>query len=413
MYFGSEVVALSPADGAVQWRVELTAAYNFTSGPPARLPLVRADGRLIVGLDGTLRAFDAASGDERWTVRGVGVRPVATGGVVSTGTVGLDLEDGSVRWRFQSSDSVSPPSVVDNTVYVGSDDTYLYALAANAGTVEWAGRTDGPVRAAPAVGEDAVYVGTLDGTLHAFDREDGSERWQFDVGGQVQPPALYDGTVYVGNFSPTITAVDAATGTERWRTRADRDQGGQQFIALELAVDEGAVYTGANGDVRAFDASTGEQRWRVTHGEDAVVQSPPAVGEGLVFVNVGPELRAFDPADGTEHWTGRTGSTNRPPVVREGTVYSSGADAVYAFDATDGSRRWKQRVGGEVALAAGDRAVYGLGYDTPLVALDPGDGSELWQHGDRRLLTPPAIAGEYLFVGDDTGTVHGFGPASR
>jgi outer membrane protein assembly factor BamB len=407
-WFAAELVALAP-DGSERWHAEVTETYNFTSGPPDHLPLVLADDRLIVGLGGRLRAVDAATGDALWTATAGGVAPATTAGVVSTGVRGIDIEDGAVRWRFEAGGGVSPPAVVDNTVYVGSDDSYLYALAADTGAIEWAALTDGPVRATPAVEGDAVYVGTLEGTLYAFDRDDGSERWSVDVGGQVRSPVVRDGTVYVGNFSSAVTAVDAADGTEAWRTEAERTEGGQ-FVALEVAVDGESVYAGANGDLRAFDATDGSERWRATARERPVVQSPPVVGDEHVLVNMGESVRAFDPADGTERWTGATGGSNHPPVVRDGTVYAPGDGAVSAFDAADGTRRWRTGVGGDLALAAGEAAVYGRGHETPLLALDPSDGRELWRHGGFMATTPAAVADDYLFVGDETGAVRAVGP---
>ncbi|QGX93861.1 hypothetical protein EI982_03200 [Haloplanus rallus] len=409
--FTAAVLSLAPADGSVEWRTGITETYNFTSGPPRHIPLVVADDDVVVGLGGPLHAYDATTGDRRWATDSGGVTPAVTDGVVSTGVTGLDLVDGSVRWRFGTTENVSPPAVVGNTVFVGSDDNYLYALAANTGAIRWSARTDGHIRTTPAVDEDTVYVGTMEGTLYAFDVSDGTERWTFDVGGQVQSPTLHGGTVYVGNFSPTLTAVDAADGTEAWR--ADVEQaGGTRFIALKTAADDAAVYTGANGDLRAFDVSDGSELWQVTSTEQRVVQSPPILVDGTVLVHMGSSLRAFDSAEGTEQWATPTGESNRPPVAREGTVYTSGDDTVYAFDASDGTGRWQTAVGGDLLLVIGDEMLYGIGYETGLLALDPSDGTISWTY-DAPLTTPPAIADDYLFAGGESGTVYALGPAPQ
>ncbi len=406
----ADVVALSATDGAELWRVEEDATYNFTSGPPETVPLTARDGRVLAVVSGQIVAYDADSGDRLWTARGDSVAPAVTDGVVSAGTRGIDVADGSVRWQFRGGDRVAAsPAVVDNTVYAGSDDSYLYALSANAGTVEWTARADDSIRASPAVGDGAVYAGTMNGTLYAFNRPDGAELWQFDVGGQIQSPALADRTVYVGNFSPTLTAVDAANGTERWRTTVDS----QRFVALAVAVGDGAVYAGANGDLRAFDAADGAERWRVRYGDRSRVQSPPVAVDGRVLVNIGDSVRAFDAADGTEQWSVVTGGSNQPPAVRDGTVYAPGRDVggtVYALDAADGTERWRSAVGDDLQLAVGDGAVYGVGHDTPPVALDPGDGSELWLRRDLDPTTAPALADEFLFVGARGGRIHALGP---
>jgi outer membrane protein assembly factor BamB len=405
----ADVVALSATDGAELWRAEEDATYNFTSGPPETVPLTARDSRVLAVVSGQIVAYDAGSGDRLWTARGGAVAPAVADGVVATGTRGLSVADGSVRWEFRGGDRVaSPPAVVGNAVYAGSDDSYLYALSANAGAVEWTARADDSIRASPAVGDDAVYAGTMNGTLYAFDRTDGSELWQFDVGGQVQSPALADGTVYVGNFSPTLTAVDA-DGSERWRTTVDS----QRFVALEVAVGDGAVYAGANGDLRAFEAADGSERWRVRYGERSRVQSPPVAADGRVYVNIGDSVRAFDAAEGAEQWSVTTGGSNQPPAIRDGTVYAPGRDdggAVYALDAADGSERWQSVVGDDLQLAVGDGAVYGVGYDTPLVALDSSDGSRLWRRREFDLSTAPAIADEFLFFGTGEGRIRALGP---
>lgn len=404
------VVALSATDGAELWRAEESTTYNFTSGPPETVPLTARDGRVFAVVSGQVLAYDADSGDRLWTARGGAVAPAVADGVVATGTRGIDAVDGSVRWEFRGGNRVaSSPAVVGNAVYAGSDDSYLYALSANAGAIEWTARTDDSIRASPAVGDDAVYAGTMSGTLYAFDRADGSELWQFDVGGQIQSPALAAGTVYVGNFSSTLTAVDAADGSERWRTTVDS----QRFVALTVAVGDGAVYAGANGDLRAFEAADGSERWRVGYGERPRVQSPPVAAGGQVFVNIGDSVRAFDAADGTERWSVTTGGSNQPPAVGDGTVYAPGRDeggAVYALNAADGTERWQSVVGDDLQLAVGDGAVYGVGHDTPLVALDPGDGDDLWRRREFDPSTAPAIAGEFLFFGARDGRIRALGP---
>lgn len=408
LWFGADVRALAPADGHTLWRSTVTDTYNFTSGPPEMFPIVATDDRVIVCLNGTLHAYDATTGGQAWSAPAGGRAPAVTDGVVSTGHVGIDLAGGARTWRFRTGDSViSAPAVVGNTVYVGSDDNHLYALEATTGTPEWAARTDDIIRAAPAVGDDAVYVGTINGTLYALDRADGTELWRSTLGGDIRAPTLHDGTLYVGNFSRTLFALDAADGTEAWRTTVESDR----FVALEVAVADGAVYAGTNGDLRAFETADGTTRWSVLVGDDARVQSPPVAADGRVYVNIGDAVRAYDTADGTEVWTHSiAGNANDPPVVNDGVVYASSDEAVHAVDAADGTEQWQTPVGNTLKMAATGDAVYGWGLDTPLVALDPDDGSWLWQTGGFEPRSPLAVAGDYLFVGDNSGSVRALGP---
>lgn len=405
MPLAAALVAVTP-DGGERWRITSRGTYNFTSGPPEALPLVATAEYVAFGPGETLVAHDAATGKRRWSAPVGGVPLAVADGVVTTGTTGIAAATGAVAWRFRDGGGISkPPAVVGNTVYVGSDDHTLYALAADAGTVEWTARTNGPIRASPAVGDDAVYVGTMEGTLYAFDRADGTVLWRTPVGGRLHSPVLADGTVYVGNFSRSVHAVDAADGTERWRTAVD----GERFVALTLAAADGAVYGGANGDLRAFDAADGTERWGITYGDRSRVQSPPAVADGRVVVNVGDSLRVLDAADGTERWSRSTGGSTHPPVVDGAKIYVPGDGAVHAF-AGDGRTRWRTDVGEDLMLAAGADALYGVGFDSPLLAFDPADGSERWRYDEHDVTTAPALAGAYLFAGDETGTVRALGP---
>ena len=414
--YGAVVRSLAPDDGSEQWRETLTGKWYFTEGVPT-IRFGHTDDRVLVGVQSTLAALDADDGDRLWTARYDGFGFAVTDEVVSTGTQGVALADGSTRWVYEPGQSNvgSSPAVVDNTLYVGSDDYRCYAIAANSGTVEWSAQTDGLVRSSPAVDDEAVYVGSIEGTLYAFDRADGAQQWTFDTGGTLQwAPALADGTLYLGNFDRTVFAVDAADGTERWRAEP-----GGRFVTGAPAVGDDAVFAGANGVVKAFETSDGSERWGHTFGERSKVQSTPAVDGERVFVFVGDSLYAFDTATGEELWTVDTGQSNVAPAVRDGVVYASAVDRqveqahVSAFDAAEGTELWRTGLREGRRVVVGDDAVYGVHYEAPAVALDPEDGSELWRVGDATASTTPAVAGEYLFFGTDTGQVRAFGPDDR
>jgi outer membrane protein assembly factor BamB len=411
--YGAVLRSLAPGDGSERWRTTLTGKWYFTSGVPSIRFGVVGD-RVLVGVQSTLAALDAADGDRLWTARYDGVGFAVAEGVVSTGTRGAAVDDGSTRWVYDPGQGNvgSSPAVVDNTLYVGSDDSRCYALAANSGAVEWSAQTDGLVRSSPAVDDEAVYAGSIEGTLYAFDRTDGTERWTFDTGGTVQwAPALSDGTLYLGNFDRTVFAVDAADGTERWRA-----QPGGRFVTGAPAVGDGAVFAGANGVLKAFETGDGTERWGHTFGERSKVQSTPAADSERVFVFVGDSLYAFDTATGEEVWAVHTGQSNVAPAVRDGVVYASAVDRqaeqahVSAFDAAEGTELWRTPLTEGRRVVVGDGAVYGFHYEAPAVALDPEDGSELWRVGDAAASTTPAVADEYLFFGTDTGQVRAFGP---
>jgi outer membrane protein assembly factor BamB len=58
--------------------------------------------------------------------------------------------------------------VANGVVYVGSDDTHLYALDAATGVPLVALPTGGSVESSPAVADGTVYVGADDTKLYTF-----------------------------------------------------------------------------------------------------------------------------------------------------------------------------------------------------------------------------------------------------
>lgn len=159
---------------------------NALSGPPAV-----GDGKLFTGdFQGIVRAVEAESGAEEWSVR--------TGG------------------------TVAPPALRDGAVYVGSDDGAVYALDATTGEKLW--RFDTPSRAdySPAVSEDTVYAVTDRGGVYGIDRGTGDLDWGVRLpGGIAAPPAVFNGSVYVASGSTVYSISEGEVDGEAERVTSD------------------------------------------------------------------------------------------------------------------------------------------------------------------------------------------------
>ncbi len=67
--------------------------------------------------------------------------------------------EGILKWRYSTGNAVysSPAIGADGTIYVGSDDTYLYAINPD-GIFKWSYQTGSYVRSSPAIGaEGTIY----------------------------------------------------------------------------------------------------------------------------------------------------------------------------------------------------------------------------------------------------------------
>jgi polyvinyl alcohol dehydrogenase (cytochrome) len=151
----------------------------------------------------------------------------------------------AVRWFFQTAAPVSAsPSVVGGTVYVGSWNGNMYALAAATGQPRWTfdiadrhpeDRSGFPgIQSSAAVSHGKVYFGAADANVYALAARNGTVSWKVSLGNPDtavegahvwSSPAVFDGTVFVGKASHidapcvrgAVFALDARTGTQKWR----------------------------------------------------------------------------------------------------------------------------------------------------------------------------------------------------
>jgi outer membrane protein assembly factor BamB len=319
-----------------------------TGGGIYSSPAVAA-GIVYVGSDdGNLYAFDAAgvtncSGSPKtcaplWTATTSGgfSSPTVVGGVVYVGgrdpgklfafdAAGVTNCSGTPKvcaplWESAQTgrEIYSSPAVVGGVVYIGANDSNLYAFDAAgvtncSGTPKvcaplWTGPTGEGIFSSPAVVGGVVYVGADDNKLYAFDAAgvtncSGTPKtcaplWTAPTAGIVQSsPAVAGGVVYVGSSSNRFYAFDAAgvtncSGTPKtcaplWTATT----GGSVYSSPAVA--GGVVYVGASdNNLYAFDAAgalncsgtpkTCTPLWTASTG--FFVDSSPAVVNGMVYV---------------------------------------------------------------------------------------------------------------------------------
>ena len=58
--------------------------------------------------------------------------------------------------------------MANGVVYLGSDDSNVYALNASTGALLWKYTTGDHVDSSPAVANGVVYIGSTDGNVYAF-----------------------------------------------------------------------------------------------------------------------------------------------------------------------------------------------------------------------------------------------------
>jgi outer membrane protein assembly factor BamB len=200
-------------------------SYNADDNCIWGSPVMDASGNLYYGSCNNNLYSLTSVGAYRWSY--------ATGGSIyssmaigSDGTLYFGSNDnkvyavsstGGLKWSYTTGNQVhSSPALSGDgsTVYVGSTDDNIYALATANGSLSWAVTTGGAVESSPAVGSDGVvYVGSGDDKLYAI-TPSGSVSWTCTLGGVVNssPAISSTGVVYVGAKNGTLYAVQGSGG---------------------------------------------------------------------------------------------------------------------------------------------------------------------------------------------------------
>ncbi len=216
----------------------------------------------------------------------------------------------SVKWAFKTGGRIfSSPVVCQDVLYIGSDDSCLYAVDAENGSLKWKFMTGGRIRSTPALYHDTVFFLSYDGKFYALDAASGTKRWTFETGGEhpfrapgihgllpadrmisddwdvwLSSPTIANGRVYFGSSDGNIYALDARDGRELWHFKTGN------VVHDSPAVSGGMVFVGSwDRNMYALDASTGKEKWRFTTGSDTVyynqtgIQGSPLVVDSLLY----------------------------------------------------------------------------------------------------------------------------------
>ncbi|XP_077998374.1 uncharacterized protein LOC144451416 [Glandiceps talaboti] len=309
----------------------------------------------------------------------------------------LDATTGQVQWKFLTSHSdlgSSPAFSRDNKViYFGGEDGYFYALSAEDGNVQWTFETDNSIISSPAVGkEGTIYFASLDGFMYAL-TPDGKLKWKKDMYLEMwsSPTVLSfeDGElVYIpqmGGEGHNIHALDGKDGSVVFKF-ADGEDG--FFASPRLSLDNTTVYfCGLNGYVYARNAYSGKLIKKTYIGSGSEINTTPAVGKkGLIIGTSKGELVGLDREKLAVIWKKKFGGSfmSSPFLGPNRQIYiGTGDGRIVAVNYTDGSILWEMKTGdsdvwSSPSLDKEGRLFIGV-FDGNMYALNSTTGEILWK----------------------------------
>jgi len=277
-----ELHAVAP-DGERRWRVETGAAASLGFHGT---PLVVEGTAYVGGYDGSMYAYDVATGTRVWKtsnlrLRGaiaIGSSPAYWDGVVyvvaeynypwqpPSGTMwALDAATGTPLWHDSRLWGMPHPSTsIDpaaERLLTGSNDGVCYAWEFPSLEPAWSFRTGAEIKGTIPTYDGSAFVGSWDGHLYRLDLADGTEEWSFETGRVIMSNPGIDpdtGTVYVGSDDDHVYALDADSGEERWSRNVHGNVIGSLSVTAETVL-VGSYDT----HLYALDKRTGAVRWRV------------------------------------------------------------------------------------------------------------------------------------------------------
>jgi outer membrane protein assembly factor BamB len=288
-----------------------------------------ADGRVYVGSDTTMWAFDAVSGERAWDV---------------------DLD--SMAHQFA-------PTFCDDTLYAVSKEAggvnneaagYVWALDPESGGTQW--KQSLPVTSTVAHDGERLYVAAKvdeQGYVQAFDPATGDRSWRFDVPDAPRSyvtgtPASADGTLFVpathladdGTKTGALYALDPETGDVDWTFET------ASGLPTAPVVVEGRIHLATRGGTVHALTTAGDTEWSMDTGSGILTR--PTYADGRLFALTVNDIVALDDA-GDEQWRSASDRTQMTGMAVAGDTLYVGGEPLFALDVATGDEIFDIPVG--------------------------------------------------------------------
>jgi outer membrane protein assembly factor BamB len=274
------------------------------------------DGDLVVvgTLEGTVQAFAAGDGAERWTAQlssEVISAPAIGSNIVAVHThdghvFGLDRADGSRKWVFDratvptlSLRGNGAPVIVDDVVFVGEDNGKVVALRGSDGALLWEqvlspgeGRTeidrlqdvDGQI----VVSDNVVYAAGYKGQTAALIAQTGRPLWTHELS-SYNGVAISASQIYLADTESNVVALDLRSGSSEWKQDALK----YRWLSEPAVQGDNVVVGDLEGWVHWLAISDGKLNARERLSKNPIRSAPVVVGDTVYVEDIYGELAAY------------------------------------------------------------------------------------------------------------------------
>ncbi|MFA5793843.1 MAG: PQQ-binding-like beta-propeller repeat protein [Candidatus Brocadiia bacterium] len=264
---------------------------------------------------------------------------------------GINREKGELKWKYKTDSSqeiISSPKNFNELIVFGCYDTIIYALKSSETNIGklWSFKTSAAVKAPPFISLDneTVFVGSTDSNLYALSAK-GQLLWKFSAGGKISNSGFADSdTVYIPCDDGNIYAVNAKTGLQKWKMSLTG-----KLTALVKYENNILVASNSNN---CYCISIYDRQIKWSFKAKGPVASAPVVAGAIVYVtSIDKTLYALDVSNGKMKWVfpAKGGLNGSVEVSSDGVVYFGSEDGfIYAVNGENGQEIWKYKTNGKI-----------------------------------------------------------------
>ena len=322
------------------------------------------------------------------------VSPTVVGNSVIVGSCAgslhaVDRTKGSPVWVYDtradgpSAQFHGEPLLIGNRIVVPTDADpkgHIYSFDAASGNLQWKVALNKGVAATPLVIGDRIVGVSAEGEVVAVDAKSGKVVWQKAPAGPLKPlpyipsPAYAGKRIFMADNINNVFAIDAATGATLWR----RTLSGRPNTAL-VVVGSSVIAGTVDGHLHWIASDSGEVE-KTIRLEEGRPYGTPVLASPLLFVLAGgakSSLLALDAASGAVRWkqeTPKEWTTYRPLLTGSNVIAGDQDRNLCAFDRASGAKRWCRPVGQVPrGLGIGDDGTFYVGSLSGVVQAFPSD----------------------------------------
>lgn len=345
--------------------------------------------------------------------------PIYRGDAQLRGVAHTDLPDKpELLWTFTTGEAIkSSPVIASGVVYVGSNDSHLYAINLADKTQRWKYKTDGPIESSPLVIGTTVYFGSWDGYFYAVNTETGMMRWRVETGERIIGGANHfmrgdKPMIVFGSYDGNLYCLDSSDGQIAWRYPTDN------YINGTPAIDgERIIFGGCDEFIHVV--SHGGKPLAKINATSYIAGSVALDGDRAWVGNMGNQFICIDLAGRFIDWSfeDRKFPFYASPALGADRVVFAGRDRrVYCRTRDEGEELWTFTTRGKVdasPVICGERVIT-ASMDGRIYILNLADGAEQWRYDIGKDITAsPAVGVGHLVVAAEDGNVYAFGQANN